>query len=367
MVSLPEPASATDLLQLAAELVAVPSVSRHEQVLADLVADRLRACPHLQVERVGDSVVARTELGLPQRVLLAGHLDTVPAAQQMTTRIEDNVLWGLGAVDMKGGLAVLLDLACAPGIPTVDATFVFYACEEIARDENGLVRITTERPDLLTADVAILAEPTGGRVEAGCQGTARAEIRLRGRRAHTARPWTGVNAVHRLVSVLQLLSEYQPRPVEIDGCVYTEQLQAVAVTGGVAGNVVPDEAVVTVNFRFAPDRDEAAATAELQRLLSGVIDPVAGDTVEVVDIAGGALPALDHPDLAKLVALTGSPPRAKVGWTDSATLASTGVAATNFGPGDPLLAHTPDEHVSRAELQHVRRTLAGLLFGGAPS
>ncbi|MDA8070108.1 MAG: succinyl-diaminopimelate desuccinylase [Actinomycetota bacterium] len=351
-----------DLLALAASLVATESVSHREQAIADRVQAQLCSAGHLEVLRIGDSVVARTSWGLDTRVLLAGHLDTVPPSAGQVAGVEGDVLWGLGAVDMKGGLAVLLDLAADTASPAVDTTFVLYACEEVARRHNALAGLAVDRPDLLRADAAILAEPTGGVVEAGCQGTLRAELRLRGRRAHSARPWTGVNAIHRLAPALCTVAAYHSRQVVLDGCAYTEQLQAVGVGGGVAGNVVPDEASLTVNFRFAPDRTAGEAEAVVRQLLAGSFDPASGDELAVVDVAGGAPPSLAAPVLAGLVAATGRPARAKVGWTDVATLAGCGVPATNYGPGDPALAHTADEHVSRAELDEVRRVLAGLLF-----
>jgi len=222
-------------------------------------------------------------------------------------------------------------------------------------------------PDVLAADAAVLAEPTGGLVEAGCQGTMRVEVTLTGRRAHTARPWTGINAVHRLAPVLRALEAYVPRRVILDGCEYTEQLQAVGVRGGVAGNVVPDEAVITINFRFAPDRDVDAAETEIRRLLDDALDNGTDDRLVVVDAVAGAQPGLDHPLLSGRVAATGHPPRAKLGWTDVATLSAAGVPAANFGPGDPLLAHTPDEHVSRAELTAVRDALCQVLAQPEPA
>jgi len=354
----------TDLLALAAELVAIPSVSHHEAALADHVEALLRSGAHLEVTRLEDTVVARTRLGRARRVVLAGHLDTVPAVGEAGARVEGDVVWGLGATDMKGGLAVLLDLARSVADPAVDVTYVFYACEEVARAHSGLGRLVTARPDLLEADAAVLGEPTGGVVEAGCQGTMRVVLTVGGRRAHTARPWTGVNAVHRLAPLLAALERYEPRRVVLDGCEYTEQLQAVGVEGGVAGNVVPDRAALTVNYRFAPDRDADAAAVALRSLLAGGVDLDGSDAIAVVDAAPGAPPALGHPLLAALVAATGAPPRAKVGWTDVATFAAIGVAAANFGPGDPLLAHTPDERVSRPELDHARAVL-GALVGGS--
>ncbi len=352
----------TDLLALTAELVAIPSVSHHETALADRVEADLRAAPHLEVLRFEDTVVARTTLGRSRRVVLAGHLDTVPPFDDRAARLDGDTLWGLGSVDMKGGLALLLDLATTIPTPPVDVTYVLYACEEVARRHNGLARLAATNPDLLIADAAVLAEPTAGVVEAGCQGTMRAVVSVAGRRAHTARPWMGVNAVHRLAPVLLALGRYEPRRVVLDGCEYTEQLQAVAIEGGVAGNVVPDAATVTINYRFAPLGDVDAAEQTLRDLLDADLDRSAGDGLEIVDAASGAPPALDHPLLRSLVAASGAPPRAKVGWTDVATFAEIGVPATNFGPGDPLLAHTPDEHVSRGELERARDVLAALLL-----
>jgi succinyl-diaminopimelate desuccinylase len=351
----------TDLLALAVDLIDIRSVSHEESALADHVESLLRAAGRLTVDRVGDNVVARTTLGRRRRLLLGGHLDTVPPFGDDGHRLDGDTLWGLGAVDMKGGLAVLLDLAGRVGEAEVDTTFVFYTCEEVERRFNGLAHLVAERPDLVQADAAVLAEPTGGRVEAGCQGTLRLEVTVAGKRAHTARPWAGVNAVHRLAPVLGVLERYTPRRVVLDGCEYMEQLQAVAVRGGVASNVVPDEATVTVNLRFAPDRDPEEAAAEARRLLAGAVDEEAGDRITVVEAVAGAPPALDHPVLEALVGATGEAPKAKLGWTDVATLAATGVAATNFGPGDPLLAHTADEHVSRAELDRVRDVLGEVI------
>ncbi|MHB8593208.1 MAG: succinyl-diaminopimelate desuccinylase [Acidimicrobiales bacterium] len=346
-------------------MVSVPSVSRAEATLAGRVERQLRHYSHLEVERIGDSVVARSAYGRERRLLLAGHLDTVPPFGAHGARVEGDTVWGLGAVDMKGGLAVMLDLAGSLEGCALDATFVFYACEEIERNANALGRLATERPELLAADAGVLLEPTGAMVEAGCQGTMRADVTVTGRRAHTARPWTGSNAVHRLGAVLGALEAYRSRHVVIDGCEYCEQLQAVHVAGGVAGNVVPDAASVTVNYRFAPDRDVVGAEAELRHLLHHVLDDGRGDELVVVDAAAGALPGLAHPLLRSLVSASARSPRAKVGWTDVATIVGLGIPAANFGPGDPLLSHTPDERVSRAELEQARRVLVAVLGGGA--
>jgi succinyl-diaminopimelate desuccinylase len=351
----------TDLLVATADLIALPSLSHEERALADLVESSLRACDWLEVERVGDNVVGRTTLERSQRLVLAGHLDTVPPVGNDQPKLEGDTLWGVGASDMKGGLAVMLDLAVTTPEPTVDLTWCFYACEEVGRAESGLLHLWNEHPDLLAGDAAILGEPTAAFVEAGCQGTMRFVITLTGVRAHTARPFTGRNAIHRLAGVLRTAAEWESRSVEIDGCTYVEQLQAVAVSGGVAPNVVPDSASATLNLRYAPDRQAAEAEASMRALFGPMLDEASGDTLVVADAADGAPPSLGHPLLAALVARSASPPRAKLGWTDVASFWAHGVPAANFGPGDPLLAHHPDEHVTRAQLDRAREVLAGLL------
>jgi succinyl-diaminopimelate desuccinylase len=351
----------TDLLAATVDLMALPSVSGEEAEIADAVHKALVACPWLDVERVGDNVVARTELGRDHRLVLAGHLDTVPPGDNAAPRIDGDTVWGVGASDMKGGLAVMLDLAATVQAPAVDVTWCFYAREEISRNQSGLRELWEERPELLAGDAAILGEPTSAQVEAGCQGTMRVRITLRGVRAHTARPFTGRNAIHRLGALLLRVADWPPREVVLDGCTYAEQIQAVAVEGGVAANVVPDEAVVTLNHRYAPDRDQAGAEAFLHELLDPLLELGGGDTWELLDAGDGAPPSLDHPLLKALVEQSGAAPKAKVGWTDVASFWAHGVPAANFGPGDPLLAHHPDERVSRQQLERARHVLAALL------
>lgn len=358
------------LLELAAQLVRVPSVSHHEGRMADLVEARLRTVPRLEVHRVGDSVIGATHRGAAQRLVVAGHLDTVPPVAHSEIHLEDGVLRGVGAADMKGTLAVMLDLACAlptgpahPDAGAVDVTWCFYSCEEVAREHSGLRALWAAHPTLLAGDAAVLGEPTGGVLEAGCQGTMRVQVHLGGTRAHTARPWTGRNAIHRLRAVLDQVDSWPGRAVDLDGCEYVEQLQAVGVAGGVAGNVVPDHASLTLNYRFAPDRDAREAERFLHALLDGVVDADAGDGIEVLDVADGAPPSLGHPLLRRLLEGTGSPPRAKVGWTDVATFWAHGVPAANFGAGDPQLAHHPDEQVDGASLAQVHQVLGGVLAG----
>jgi succinyl-diaminopimelate desuccinylase len=350
-----------DLLSLTADLVAIPSVSHAETALADRVEHLLRTTSSFAVHRVGANVVARSDFDRQTRVVLAGHLDTVPANGNADPRIEGDTLWGLGSADMKGGLAVLLELAAALHQPPVDVTLVFYSGEEVAREHNGLLAIAAEQPELLAGDAAILGEPTSGQIEAGCQGVLKMQLELGGVRAHTARPWMGVNAVHRLAPVLRQLSGYEPRQPVIDGCRYRESVQAVEVRGGVAGNVVPDQASLLIGHRFAPDRDPAAAEASMRAWLEPLLDLTCGDRISVLEVSPAAAPSLGHPVLAALLEATGTPPRAKLGWTDAAFFAERGIPAVNFGPGDPELAHTQAERVQRRDLERVYQTLFRLL------
>jgi succinyl-diaminopimelate desuccinylase len=333
-----------DPVDLTAALVDVRSVSGEEAELADLVERSLREqAPHLEIARSGNSVLARTNLGRPQRVVFAGHLDTVPINGNWPSRREGDHLHGCGTVDMKGGDAVMLSLAASVTEPRHDLTFVFYDCEEVEATRNGLGRVERDLPDWLTGDLAVVCEPSNAVVEAGCQGTMRVEVRASGARAHTARGWMGVNAIHKIGAALRTLEEYEARVVEIDGCTYREGLQAVRISGGVAGNVVPDEAVLTVNHRFAPDRSVADAEAHLREVFAGY-------DVTVTDASGGALPGLSAPAARELVEAAGGTPVAKLGWTDVARFAALGMPAVNFGPGDPTLAHTQQENVPVEEI-----------------
>lgn len=358
-----------DLLKFTAELVDMASVSHGEEAITTHLEGLLRRVPWLDVTRLGNNVVARTGLGRARRLVLAGHTDTVPPNGNERSRIEveagDDVLWGIGAADMKGGVAVLAELACNVPEPSVDVSYVFYECEEVDSRFNGLERLFREDPRLLECNAAVLAEPTGARVEAGCQGTMRVEVTMRGRRAHSARAWTGVNAIHRMAPVLAAVAGHQAREVEIDRCLFREGLQAVRMSAGVANNVVPDQAVLTLNHRFAPDRKPEEAQASVRALVDSA---VAGgpDGFEVVDMAPAAAPGLDHPLLRSLLAATAQAPRAKLGWTDVARFASRGIPATNYGPGDPNVAHAPDERVSRHELDLTYGVLAGLLVSAGP-
>jgi succinyl-diaminopimelate desuccinylase len=351
-----------DAAELTAALVDVESVSGAETRLAGLVEQALRALPALTVWRQGNVVGARTELGRPRRVVLAGHLDTVPVAGNLPSRrvadASGERLYGCGTSDMKSGDAVALRAAYLVGTgaltPGVDVSWFFYDCEEVEAARNGLRAVAASYPDRLVADLAILLEPTCGLVEGGCQGTMRVVVRTAGRRAHSARSWLGVNAIHAAAPVLATLASYSPREVEVDVLRYREGLSAVAISGGVAGNVVPDECTVTVNHRFAPDRSEAEAEAHVRAVFAGF-------DVTVVDSAPAARPGLDAPVAKAFAAAVGGEPVAKLGWTDVARFSALGVPALNFGPGDPNLAHTRDEYVEVARVLAAEQALIAFL------
>jgi succinyl-diaminopimelate desuccinylase len=347
-----------DVADVCAQLVDVESVSRNERALADAVEAALRPLGHLEIVRRGNTLVARTELGRGERVVIAGHLDTVPVNDNLPSRNDGTDLHGLGASDMKGGDAVILRLAAHLAEPARDVTYVLYEGEEIESEFNGLGHLATDAPDLLRSDFAILMEPSDAVVEAGCQGTLRAEVTTHGERAHSARAWKGVNAIHRAAPVLDRLTAYQPRMPVIDGLTYHEGLNAVGISGGVAGNVLPDRCTVTVNYRFAPDRSEAEAEAFVREIFEGY-------DVRVVDTAPGALPGLERPAAREFIDAVGGTVNPKFGWTDVARFSALGVPAVNFGPGDPMLAHKQEEYVPLEQLRHCERVLVAWL-GGTP-
>ena len=349
-----------DVVALTAAICDISSVSGTEKPLADAIQAALEPLEHLEVTRVGNVVVARTELGRPERVVLAGHLDTVPLTDppNLPTRLTDGVLWGRGTVDMKGGVAVQLKLAHGIDAPSRDVTYIFYDNEEIESSANGLGHLARSHPQLLEADFAVLLEPTNAQIEGGCKGTLRVEVRVTGRAAHSGRPWAGDNAVHKAAPIRQLLRDYEARVVDVDGLTFHEGMSAVGIRGGVAGNVIPDECVVTVNYRFAPDRSAQEAFAHVQELFADY-------DLRLTDSAGGARPGLDLPaarDFVHDVAQggpSGEPLRvtAKEGWTDVARFADLGIAAVNFGPGDPMLAHQDDEQVPIEQLRDAEAAM----------
>ncbi|MBU6347412.1 MAG: succinyl-diaminopimelate desuccinylase [Actinomycetales bacterium] len=348
-----------DVAQITEQLVNVPSISGNEAALADAIETQLRNCSWLTVTRISNSVIAQTNFGLPNRVVLAGHIDTVPAAQNTEAVLvsagqalptgevmTEEVIFGLGGCDMKAGVAVALKAALTISQPTVDVTYVFYECEEVDSSRNGLTLISNSHPELLSADIAVLLEPSNAVIEAGCQGTLKAEIHASGKRSHSARSWLGVNAIHALAPALEILANHQADRVMVDGLEYREGLSAVGISGGIAGNVIPDQASLTVNYRYAPSTSADEAAAKIISLFSDF-------EVTIIDNAPGALPGLTEPALSNLLQLVGGEVFPKFGWTDVSRFARLGIPAVNFGPGDPALAHSASEHVPTSHIHRV--------------
>jgi len=348
-----------DVVELTRAICDIESVSGNERELADAIEAALRQAPHLEVFRHQDAVVARTNLGREKRVVIAGHIDTVPVAGNLPTKLLNmeraHVLWGRGSVDMKAGVAVQLKLAVEVPEPNVDVTWIFYDHEEVDSTLNGLGRLSRELPELLNADFAVLCEPTSALVEGGCNGTMRLEVRFSGVKAHSARPWMGKNAIHAAADLLARLQAWEPNEIEVDGLVYRESLNAVLISGGIATNVIPDEVVVTVNYRFAPSRNGAEAEAYVRSVLGEA------DSTLVTDLAEGARQGLDLPEAMAFVAATGTTPRPKYGWTDVARFSALGIPAVNFGPGDPNKAHADDENVPVEQIYFVESALRAWL------
>jgi succinyl-diaminopimelate desuccinylase len=334
---------ASDIVDLTTALVDIESVSGNERDITDTIELALAPIPWLELWRHGQSLIARTDQGRSERVVIAGHVDTVPINANLPSWRDEANLHGLGSCDMKGGVAVALKLAATLPETNRDVTYVFYECEEIEADRNGLYLVSQVRPELLDADFAVLMEPSNAVVEAGCQGTMRVDVSTMGKRAHSARSWNGANAIHAAAEILNRLAAYTPREPVIDGLGYHEGLNAVAISGGVAGNVIPDACTVSINYRFAPDRSVAEAEAHMREVFEGF-------TLEVSDSAPGALPGLDRPAAAAFVHAVGGTPKPKFGWTDVSRFSELGIPAVNFGPGNPELAHTQAEFVPLADL-----------------
>ena len=359
--------------ELTRVLLDIYSVSGEEKTLADAIYRALETHPHLHLVRDGDAIIARTGFG-PQngqqrtRILLAGHLDTVPlptvagslgtVPSRVVEEDGDWVLYGRGATDMKGGVAVQLKLAAelTAHETDYDLTYIFYDNEEVASEKSGLARLIRNHGELITdADFGVLLEPTDGTIEGGCNGTMRFYLRTTGLAAHSGRAWKGENAIHHLAEALTTLAHYTPQTYRVQGLDYREGLNAVQVSGGVAGNVIPDAAALHVNYRFAPNKTLDEAVAHMQELFQGY-------ELDFVDLSPAARPGLDTPLAASLIAAVGQEPQPKYGWTDVARLSEIGIPAVNFGPGDALLAHTDNEHVRFSELNRCYSELRSWLM-----
>jgi succinyl-diaminopimelate desuccinylase len=347
-----------DVAELTRELCDIQSVSGNEGEIADAIEQALIPLSHLSVTRDGNAIVAKTNLGRPQQVVIAGHIDTVPVADNFPSKLmsfeREQVIWGRGSVDMKAGVAVMLKLAAEITEPVIDVVWVFYDAEEVEASKNGLGRLVRNHPELIKGNFAILCEPTASTIEGGCNGTMRVEIALTGIKAHSARPWMGSNAIHKIGGVLNVLNAYIPKEIEVDGLIYRESLNAVMVSGGIASNVIPDQATITLNYRFAPSRSIEAATEYLRSLFPESL-------VTVVDSAAGARPGMNSPEAQAFVEAIKTSVSPKYGWTDVARFSEMGIPAVNYGPGDPNKAHADDENVPVSQIYACEAGLRSFL------
>jgi succinyl-diaminopimelate desuccinylase len=331
-----------DLAARTLQLVDVPSESRQEADLVALVRDLVPLEPLYD----DGEVLLYGDADAP--VVLAGHLDTIPAQGNIPGRIADGAVHGLGASDMKGGVAVMIELARA-GAP---GRYLFFNREEVPVSESPLPALFAT--DLLDGiQLAVVLEPTDVILHAGCLGNVQARVTFHGQSAHSARPWTGVNAIHELVRGLERLVRLEPLDVELDGLVYREVVSAVRVDGGIAANVIPAEAGVELNFRYAPGRSREEAEARLRELVPH------GD-VEILSNSPSAPPSLTNPLTVKLRELV--PDVApKQAWTPVAQFAEQGIDAINYGPGATPYAHKVDEQIPIANLEQCFTTLRTFL------
>lgn len=349
------------LTALLADLVDIPSVTGREDAIAGFVASRLERLGTGECLRSGRAVVWRGPRRDLPLVVLAGHLDTVPAQGNEKARLAGDRLYGLGASDMKGGLAVMIALleSLDPAALRFDLAAVFYDGEEGPQADDGLGRVLGTMPWLGGAELAVLLEPTDTAVEMGCNGVLNAEVRVSGRSAHAARPWTGVNAVERAAPWLAQIVRFPVTPVRVQGLEFRETLQVTTLAAGRARNMVPDELVVNLNHRFPPDRTTAEAEARVRALVPTDFE------FHVVDRAEPGQVRLDRPWVREFVERTGRPARGKQGWTDVARFSALGVPALNFGPGLPDVCHVADEYCPTANLPRARDVLAAFLAGDA--
>jgi succinyl-diaminopimelate desuccinylase len=340
-----------NLAELTVDLINIPSLSLAEKDLADQIQAVLTPLDGLEVTRIENTLIAKTNFNFSSRVILAGHLDTVPANQNEKAVISKDSIFGLGAVDMKSGIAVMLKLVQDVQEFKKDVTFLFYEAEEIESKYNGLEKVAQKKSDFLSGDFAILLEPTDAILEMGCQGSIRFKISIKGSRAHSARWWKGENAIHKAQAVLEIVNKYQPRTPTIEQLTFREGLQVVAINGGIAGNVVPDLVEISLNHRFAPDRNEDQAIEHLKVLFKDF-------EIEILDVASAAPVSLDNKLVADFVKEIDLPLAPKFGWTDVARFSKLNIPAINFGPGDPHLAHHPQEAVEIAQLDIVFQRLS---------
>ena len=340
-------------------LVEIASESRDEAAILDAIRPRLAGAPGLHLADDHDTVLA----ALPTRrpavplVLLAGHVDTVPVAGAGPAALDGGVVRGRGAADMKGGIAVMLALADeGAGSASVDLGYLFFGREEVPITESALLPAFDRVPELREAALAIVLEPTANALEVGCNGNLQAVVRVRGRAAHSARPWLGDNAIHAAIEALGPVADLPVRDVDVDGLVFREVVSVTTIAGGVAGNVVPDLVEAHVNMRYAPTHTPDAAETRLRELL--------GHPRVELEILGNAPPGrvcLDNPLVTRLRASGDLEVRPKQAWTPVAEFGMVGVDAVNLGPGDPRYAHTDDEQVTATALARTHQIVSAFL------
>jgi succinyl-diaminopimelate desuccinylase len=340
------------LASRALEFVDVPSESRDEATLAAHVLGVLRD-GGVDGRDAGDSCVLAgvTTRGERPLVLLAGHLDTVPAQGNRPGRRDADAVHGLGAADMKGALAVMLELALAGRATTLDLGYVLFPREELPFGQSALTPLLEREPGLREADLVVVMEPTANAIHAGCLGNVNATWTFHGRSGHSARPWLADNAIHRAAEGIHAVAQVEPIPHDFDGLRFTEVVSVTRIAGGIAGNVIPGEAVATVNYRYAPGRSAGDAEAWLRELC----EPYG--TLVIEGNAPSAPVAVGNPLAQRLIATGDLTVEAKQAWTPVAEFAAAGVDAVNLGPGDPAQAHAREEHVRIEALVRCYETI----------
>ncbi|HVR33556.1 MAG TPA: succinyl-diaminopimelate desuccinylase [Acidimicrobiia bacterium] len=335
----------TSLVETAAWLVDIPSVTGDETAIVEAVAGRLEG---MDEHRIGRSLVVGRPTGGPM-ILLVGHLDTVPYQGQGPATIVDGKLHGLGAADMKGGLAVIIhlledrDVVAGP----YSVVGIFYDGEEGPADGNGLGPLLDGTGWLTDAEFAVVLEPSDGQIQVGCNGSINAAVTFSGRSSHSARPWWGENAVTKAGEWLAEMHLREPEPHFIDGLEYREVMSVTMAAGGIARNVIPDRFELNLNYRFSPDRSVDDAIAVVHQAATGA------DSVDIVDVAPAGPVSVSHPFVGRLAAAAGAELAAKQGWTDVARLGEYGIPAVNFGPGQASEAHQRDEYVAMSQIEET--------------
>jgi succinyl-diaminopimelate desuccinylase len=344
----------TTLAETTAWLVDIPSETGDETAIVEAIADRLSG---MDEHRIGRSLVVGRPTGGPM-VLLVGHLDTVPSQGQGPARLADGVLHGLGAADMKGGLAVMIHLLEDDEVLAgpYSVVGVFYEGEEGPMDGNGLGPVLDSNTWLTEAQFAVVLEPSDAQIQVGCNGSINATVTFSGSSAHSARPWWGENAITKAGEWLTAMHHREPELHVVDGLEYREVMSVTTASGGIARNVIPDRLTLNLNYRFAPDRSVGDALEVLRAACDGA------DGFEVIDVAPAGPVDASHPFVERLARVSGAELAAKQGWTDVARLGMYGVPAVNFGPGRASEAHQKHEFVAVAEIESTFAALRTALL-----